>query len=230
MRIVFSGLTPTATKAAHKMIEDGHDVVIIEVNKEKIDDVSEDLDCSFLHGNAGEPAVLRQAAPEKCDFIFCLTDNDQTNIITSLLGRSMGFEQIVTCIHDEDLLPLCDELGLEDVIVPDRTVSQYLENRVRGLDTVELSTLLRGGARFFSFVAGEEEKGRVEGLELPEKSKVIYGYRDDDFFFAEDDTKLKKGDEVVILTDSKHLKELRERWHPKEAENKTAIDPGKAER
>ena len=219
MRIVFSGITPTAVKAAHMMIDNGHEVVIIEMNKEKIDEVSDELDCSFLHGNAGEPSVLRQAAPEQSDFIFCLTDNDQTNIITSLLGRSMGFKRIVTCIHDEDLLPLCSELDLEDVIVPDRTVSQYLDNRVRGLDTVELSTLLRGGARFFSFVAGEEEKGRVDELELPKKSKVIYYYRDDDFFFAEDDTTLKEDDEVVILTSSEHLKELRERWHPKEAEN-----------
>lgn len=219
MRIVFSGITPTAVKAAHKMIEEGHEVVIIELNKEKIDEVSEDLDCSFLHGNAGEPSVLRQAAPEKCDFIFCLTDNDHTNIITSLLGRSMGFQKTVTCIHDEDLLPLCNELDLENVIVPDRTVSQYLDNWVKGLDTVELSTLLRGGARFFSFVAGEEEKGRVDELQLPDKSRVIYCYRDDEFFFAEDDTRLRKGDEVVILTSSEHLKELRERWHPKGAES-----------
>ncbi len=219
MRIVFSGLTPTAVKAAEMMIDEGHEVIIIEVNKEKIDDISEDLDCSFLQGDAGEPAVLEQAAPEKCDFIFCLTDNDHTNIITSLLARSMGFKKSVTCIHDEDLLPLCDELGLEDVIVPDRTVSQYLDNWLKGSGTVELSTLLRGGARFFSFIAGEEEKGRVDELQLPDRSKVLYCYRDDEFFFAEDDTKLKEGDEVVILTSSEHLKELQERWHPKGPEN-----------
>ncbi|MGB3212489.1 MAG: NAD-binding protein [Desulforhopalus sp.] len=216
MRIVFSGANPTAVKAAEKLIEQGHEIIIIEINKEKIDDLSDDLDCSFIHGDAGKPAILSEVAPEECDFLFCLTDNDHANIITSLLARSMGFNKIITCIQDEDLLPLCDELGLLDIIVPDRTISQYLTNTVSGLDSVELSTLLRGNARFFSFNAQKEDEGLVGELDLPDKSKVMYYYRDDDFFFTDADTPLQKGDEVVILTSSDHLTDLTKRWHPQE--------------
>lgn len=219
MRIVFSGITATTVKTAKELIKQGHEIILIELNKEKIDDLSDDLDCSFLHGDSGKPAILAQAAPEECDFLFCLTDSDQANIITSLLGRTMGFEQVITCIQDEDLLSLCDELGLEHAIVPDRTLSQYLENIVRGLDTIELSTLLRGKARLFSFVMSKEDEGNVADLDLPEKAKAIYYYRDDEFFFVEEDTSLRKDDEVVILTSSEHLKDLRERWHPQEADN-----------
>ena len=218
MRIVFSGVNPTTVKTAKQLIEKSHEVIMIELNKEKIEAVSDSLDCSFLNGDSGKPAILSQAAPEECDFLFCLTDNDQANIITSLLGRSMGFKKVITCIQDEDLLSLCDELGLEYAIVPDRTMSQYLENIVKGLDTVELSTLLRGDARFVSFIAKNEDTGHLKNLDLPEKAKVIYYYRDNDFFFADEDTSLQKGDEVVILTSSEHLMDLSERWHPQEAE------------
>lgn len=218
MRIVFSGANSTAIKTAEQLIKQGHEVILIELNKEKIDALADSLDCSFLHGDAGKPAILNQAAPEECDFLFCLTDNDQANIITSLLGRSMGFKKIITCIQDEDLLPLCDELDLNHTIVPDRTMSQYLDNIVRGLETVELSTLLKGNARFFTFIAGKEEEGSPENLDLPEKSKVIYYYRDDDFFFADESTTLRKDDEVVILTGSEHLSDLMERWHPHDPE------------
>lgn len=83
---------------------------------------------------------------------------------------------------------------------------------------MELSTLLRGDARFFSFIARKEDTGKLKNLDLPEKAKVIYYYRDNDFFFANEDTSLKKGDEVVILTSSDHLTDLRERWHPQEAD------------
>lgn len=219
MRIVFTGATPTAVKAAEALIKQGHEIIIIELKKEKINDLSETLDCSFLHGDSGKPAILDQAAPEQCDFLFCLTDSDQANIITSLLGRSMGFANVITCIQDEDLLPLCEELDLEDVIVPDRTISQYLENMVKGVHTVELSTLLRGDARFFSFTAGKSDSGSIEDLDLPEKTRAIYYYRDDTFHFCEKDTRLEKGDEVVILTASEHLSDLHERWSPKEAED-----------
>ncbi len=213
MRIVFSGVNSTTVKTAKYLIDQGHEIILIELNKEKIDDLSDDLDCSFLHGDSAKPAILAQVAPEECDFLFCLTNNDQANIITSLLGRSMGFKKIITCIQDEDLLSLCEELNLDYAIVPDRTISQYLDNVVKGLDTIEISTLLRGNARFFTFIATKEDEGDLNELELPKKSKVMYYYRDDDFFFAEKNTRIKKGDEIVIMTTSEHISDLTERWH-----------------
>ena len=216
MRIVFSGASPTAIMTARQLIKKGHEVVLIELDKDKIDEISDDLDCSFLHGDAGKPAILSQVDPENCDFLFCLTDNDQANIITSLLGRSMGFHRIITSIQDEDLGPLCDELGLEDTIIPARTMSQHLDNIVEGFDNIELSTLLRGNARFFSFIASKEDEGHINELDLPKEARVVYYYRDDKFFIAEKDNHLREGDEIVILTDSEHLSELNERWNPKE--------------
>lgn len=218
MRIVFSGINSTVIKAAKQLIAQGHEVILIEINKEKIEEISDELDCSFLRGDAGKPAVLRQASPKDCDFLFCLTDNDQANIITSLLGRSMGFHAIITCIQDEDLLPLCEELGIEDIIIPDRTMSQYIDNMVRGLHTVEISTLLRGDARFFSFIADEDDAVQVSEMELPDRSKVMYYYRDGAFFFADQETQLRPGDEVVILTSSEHLVDLSKRWHAEKKE------------
>lgn len=216
MRIVFSGASPTAVLATRQLIEKGHDIVIIELDKEKIDALSDELDCSFLHGDAGKPAILSQVDPKSCDFLFCLTDNDQANIITSLLGRSMGFQRIITSVEDEDLGSLCDELGLEDAIIPARTMSLHLNNIVEGLDNIELSTLLRGNVRFFSFIAGKKDKVKINELDLPEDARVVYYYRDDKFLFAEQDAKLREGDEVVILTDSEHLADLNERWNPQE--------------
>ena len=216
MRIVFSGASPTSIMAARQLIKRGHEIVIIELDKEKIDELSEELDCSFLHGDAGKPAILSQVDPKNCDFLFCLTDDDQANIITSLLGRSMGFNRTITSIQDDDLSMLCDELGLDDTIIPARTMSLHLNNIVEGLDNLELSTLLRGNARFFSFRASKKDKGKISGLDLPKEARAVYYYRDDKFHFVEEDTKLREDDEVVILTDSEHLADLNERWDPQE--------------
>lgn len=216
MRIVFSGASLSAIMTARQSIKKGHEVIIIEMDKDKIDEISDDLDCSFLHGDAGKPAILTQVDPKNCDFLFCLTDNDQANIITSLLGRSMGFKRIITSIQDEDLEPLCKELGLEDTIIPVRTMSQHLDNIIEGFDNIELSTLLKENSRFFSFIASKEDEGPIDDLDLPDGTRVIYYYRDDEFFFVEEDTKIHKDDEIVILTDSKHLSDLIERWNPKE--------------
>lgn len=204
---------------ARALIKEGHEVIIIEVDKEKIDRLSDELDCSFVHGDASKPGILSQVNPKDCDFLFCLTNSDQANIITALLGRSMGFKRVVPSIEDIELQQLCSELELEDTIIPVRTMSQYLENMVRGLDTVELSTFLKHGARFFTFVAGKKEKNnKLSELDLPEDTQVVFFYRDDRINFVDKETALKERDEVIILTHTEHLTDLEERWNSKEAD------------
>lgn len=216
MRLVFSGAGPMTTMAVQVLMEQGHEVIIIELDKDKIDSLSEKLDCSFLHGDAAKPAILSQVDPKNCDFLFCLTNSDQANIITALLGRSMGFKRVVTSIEDGELESLCSELGLQDTIIPVRTMSQHLVNMVRGLDNIELSTLLRHDARFFTFVADKKEEGTAAELDLPDEARMVFYYRDEKFHFADEESKIKKDDEIVILTHSTQLPELNERWNPKQ--------------
>jgi trk system potassium uptake protein TrkA len=220
MRIIFSGANALTVMTAKTLIKQGHEVIIIEVDKEKIDQISDELDCSFLHGDSAKPAILSQVDPKNSDILFCLTNSDQVNILTSLLGRSMGFKRVITSIKDTDLLQLCRELGLEDTIIPVWALSRYLDNMVRGLDHINLSTLLKEDARFFTFTAGEDDATCVSELGLPKDAKVIFYYRDNKFHFADDDTKLHKGDEIVILTHSKNLPAFNERWYPKEVDDK----------
>lgn len=220
MRIVFSGASPLTVITAKTLIEQGHQVIVIEVNKEKIDQLCDELDCSFLHGDSAKPAILSQVDPKNSDILFCLTNSDQINIITSLLGRSMGFKRVITSIEDTDLVQLCRELGLEDTIIPVWATSRHLDNMVRGLDNINLSTLLKKEATFFTFTAGEDDAVGVSDLGLPKDAKVIFYYRDSKFHFADDDTKLRKGDEVIILTHSRNVTDFNERWYPKKAENR----------
>jgi trk system potassium uptake protein TrkA len=218
MRIVFSGAGPMTFITARALTKQGHEVIIIEVDKEKIERLSDELDCSFVQGDASKPAVLSQVNPEDCDFLFCLTNSDQVNIITALLGRSMGFKRVVPSIEDDELQHLCNELKLEDTIIPVRTMSQYLENMVRGLDNIELSTFLKYDARLFTFVAGKKEANKISELDLPDQTQAVFFYRDDQFNFVNAETSLKKGDEIVILTHSKNLPDLNKRWAPKQTD------------
>ena len=220
MRIVFSGASPLTIITAKTFIKQGHEVIIVEFNKEKIDQFSCELDFSFLQGDSTRPAILSQVDPKNSDILFCLTNSDQINIITSLLGRLMGFKRVITSIEDTDLVQLCRELGLEDTIIPVWTMSRHLDNMVRGLDNINLSTLLKEDTRFFTFTAGEEDAIRVSELGLPKDARVVFYYRDNKFHFADKATKLRKGDEIVILTHCKNLPDFNERWYPKEVNNK----------
>jgi trk system potassium uptake protein TrkA len=129
MRAVFIGAGSLAVVTAKLMRERGEEVVIIEQDKDRIDALAEQIDCGFLHGDGSKPAMLREADPEHTDVLFALTGNDQANILASLVGRSLGFKRVVTKIDDFEFEHICRELGLEDVIVPSRTVGRFLAER-----------------------------------------------------------------------------------------------------
>lgn len=219
MRTVFIGAGQVVIETAKALIKNGHEVIIIESDKTKIDELSEHLDCSFLQGDGSRPDILREVNPEQTDILFCLTDSDQANVIASLVGRSLKFKRVVTSIRDDEYEGICYELGLKDTIIPSRTISRYLVDMVAGGVNVELSTVIKDEARFFILIAREEDEVATRDLKLPGDARVICYYRDGKFSLADEDTTLRKGDEVVILTHSKNMPTLQERWQPKQAQN-----------
>lgn len=215
MRLAFVGASELSLATAELLVQSGHEVIIIEQEEEVIEELGQRLDCAFLHGDGSNPETLREVNPQDTDVLFCLTDSDQTNLIASLLGRSLGFARIITKIINPAFEGICHELGLTDTIVPARTIARYLADTLKGLEVVELSNVFKGEARVFSFVVEEKEAGKVSELDLPAESQVICFFRDEGFNIVKGEATLKQGDEVVILTDADNLPQLQERWQPK---------------
>jgi trk system potassium uptake protein TrkA len=213
MRFVFTGGGSLAVLTGRMLVERRHEVIIIERDLEVIEQLQEEMDVGFIQGDGTRPAILREADPEATDLLFCVTHDDQANIIASLVARSLGFRRVVTKIEDPELEHICVELGLAESLVPMHTVGRYLADMAEGQNIIELSDILRGEARIFSFRVTEPEAVRISELALPDTARAICIYRNgNELLFAEADTRLKTGDEVVVLTRARNLKGLRERF------------------
>ena len=212
MRAVFVGAGALAVMTARFLLRRRHEVVIVERDKGRIDALSSELDCGFLHGDGSKPALLREADPAHTDFLFCISGDDQTNIIASLVGRSLGFARVVTKIDDPEFEHICLELGLEDMIIPSRTIGRYLADLFQGVNFLDLSGIIKDDARIFTFVAHENDEAALHDLKLPSQSRVMCLYRGGKFVAVEEDTHVKADDEVVIVTHAKNMDDLHARW------------------
>jgi len=204
-----------AIATAKILLKHHQDVVIIESDKAKIDSLPESLDCGFLHGDGSKPAILRESVPAETDFLLCLSNNDQANILASLVGRSLGFRRVVTKIEDPEFQHICTELGLTDTIIPDLNTARTLADMVAGRSAMDLSAAIRGEVRFFAFVARDEDEGAAASIDLPQGARIVLIYRGEDFLVADAETNILPKDEVVVLTHSKNLPKLQERWEIK---------------
>ncbi len=211
MRAVLIGAGSLTLMTTRLLLKHGHEVIIIDTDKARLDALATELDCGFLCGDGSKPAILREADPEHTDLLCCLTGNDQTNILASLVGRSLGFKRSVTRIEDPEFEHICIELGLENTIIPARTIGRYLADLFEGRDPLELSTMIRDEARVFSFVARESDVGELRQLQLPVQSRVICIYREMRLIIPENEEKIRDNDEVVIITHRKNLPQLKDR-------------------
>lgn len=212
MRIVLIGASSVAIATAPILLSRNNEVVIVDEDKLKIDTLTETLDCGFLHGDGSRPAILKEVGPSRTDVLICLTDDDQANILASLVAHSLGFKRIVTKIEDADYQHLCAELELDDIIIPDTNTAATLADLVSGKESTNLSSAIRGEARFFTFVARQEDEGPVSAISLPKDAAIVLVYHHEETLFVDAESKVTANDEVVILTHSRNIQELEARW------------------
>ena len=224
MRAAFIGSNSLTLSTAELLLEEGHAVIIIERDRDRIDALSERLDAGFVHGDGTMPDVLRDAEPENTDVLFCLMESDQTNILAGLIGRSLGFARVVPRVNDPQFQRIAAELGLEDSIMPNRAVAAHLKQMLSGGKSLELSSAIRGEAAIFSLTVEDTEKGPIEELDLPERTRFVCLYRNEQLYLPHEVKALKPGDEVILITSHQELAELEERFERSEAGDQLTPD------
>ncbi|MCX8048056.1 MAG: TrkA family potassium uptake protein [Methylohalobius sp.] len=199
MRVVFVGASATNVACARLLIKRRHEVIIIERDPRRIQELSQELDCGFILGDGTYPHILEEASPASADALICTTGVDQNNILASLVGKTLKIRRVFTTLEDPEFEKVALALGLTEILVPVRTIGRYLADAVEGRDILQLATLLKGDAYLFSLAIPAAWAGPVHRLSLPEQARPVWLYRSDKLLFADPELELQEGDELVIL-------------------------------
>lgn len=126
MRIVLLGASNLAMTTVRELLKGGHEVVVIDKDADVIESLDSDFDCSFFCGDGAKPSVLEEVDPASTDALLCLSDDDTSNVLAAVVAKTMEFDKVLLRLEDPDLLSICEQLGLENVIIPDRSISRQL--------------------------------------------------------------------------------------------------------
>ncbi|TFL17404.1 potassium channel family protein [Jannaschia formosa] len=126
MRIIVVGASRFGLATLRRLIENGHEAVLVDRDRDQLDAVSDEIECGLIHGDGTLPSILREALGDGADTLMMLTNHEEANIVGAAVGRSIGFERVVVQIVRTQLLPICDELGLTDVVTPHEKVAQSI--------------------------------------------------------------------------------------------------------
>ena len=118
-------------------IEREHDWVkakIIEADKERAEHISGILERTMIiNGNVLDPEILEESNIAATDTVVAVTNDDETNILASLLAKRSGCKRAITLINSGTYEPLINSLGIDVVVSPRNiTVSTILQHVRRG--------------------------------------------------------------------------------------------------
>lgn len=118
---------------AERLGAEHHDVVVIEQDEHLATAIGEVLDIQVIVGNGCHPSVLAEAGIERAALLAGVTQNDEVNLIASLLAKERGVPKTVVRIQTEELRGpagrgVLEAVGADVVIDPDAdTALEILE-------------------------------------------------------------------------------------------------------
>ncbi len=118
-------------------IEREHDWVktkIIESDRDRAELIAGVLDKTMvLQGDVLDPEILEEANVSATETVVSVTNDDETNILASLLAKRYGSQRAITLINKNTYEPLISSLGIDVVVSPRNiTVSTILQHVRRG--------------------------------------------------------------------------------------------------
>jgi trk system potassium uptake protein TrkA len=193
-------------------LEKTHAVKIIEFNKRRCETLAAKLNGPLvLNGDVTDEALLEDEGIADMDLFVAVTNDDENNIMSSLLAKRMGARRVVALINRRSYVDLLQAGEIDIAISPAQATIGTLLAHVRRGDVVAVHSLRRGAAEALeAIVHGDRQSSkiagrRVEEIQLPSGATIGAVVRGEEVLMAHHDTRVEPGDHVIMFVGSKRL-------------------------
>ena len=214
-RILIAGGGNIGERLAHE-IEAKYQVKIVEQNLPRCRQLSELLDRTIvLHGNASDRDLLVSENIEDVDVFCALTNDDEANIMSSMLAKRLGAKKVITLITNPAYVDLVQGGEIDIAISPQQITMGSLLTHVRRGDISNVHSLRRGAAEALEVIAhGDARSSKVVGKRLDEIEEIEGStigaiVRGDQVLIAHRYLVVESDDHVIVfLTDRSKIKQV----------------------
>lgn len=185
---------------------------LIERDRKRAEQIAEELERAVvLQGDGLDRALLREAGVADAETVVAVTDNDQVNILASVVAKREGARRAMALINDQDYGPVAEAVGVDRYIDPRATTISTILQHIRRGRIKGVYSLSDGQAELIDAVALETSplvNKPLREAHLPEGVMIGAVYRDDKVVMPAGDTVINAGDRVVLMALREHVKDV----------------------
>jgi len=123
MKVILAGAGEVGFHLAKLLSFEQHDIILIDNDDEVLEYAASHLDVGVLKGDCSSPSVMRKAEVQQADLVITVTTSEKTNLITSVLAKSMGAKRTIARVTNPEYIADINkhyiaELGVDNLISP----------------------------------------------------------------------------------------------------------------
>ncbi len=160
MRIIIVGAGKVGSTLAFQLVKEGHDVVVIDTNEERLNSLQNMSDIMTLCGNGAKAEVLMEAEAGQSDIVIAATSADEVNILACFIARKIGAPKTIARVRNPDyrrqLEMMKEELGLSMIVNPENSAAHEISRILRFPSANDVEIFCRGHVELVEYSIGEE--------------------------------------------------------------------------
>ena len=188
---------------------------IIERDYKRCEFLTENLKKTLvLHGDGTNLELLQTEEFGDCDVLISVTNNDEKNLLCSLLAKQLGVKKVITRVSQSTNINLFEKVGIDVAMSPKSAAINEIVNTMIETDIDILATVEQGQGEVIDIYVpiGFEEK-RIMDLQLPEKAIIGIIQRGNKVLIPKGDTLVRAKDNLIVFTMAENSTKVKEYFH-----------------
>jgi trk system potassium uptake protein TrkA len=203
MRVAIAGAGAVGRSIAAELVENGHQVLLIE-NDSRAIDVDAIPGAQWILADACEITSLDEIGIDQCQVAVAATGDDKVNLVVSLIAKTeYGVPRVVARVNDPINEWLFDESwGVDVAVSTPRLLSALVEEAVSVGDLVRVMTFQQGEANLVEWTLASNSQyigHRVGSVPWPVDTALVVILRDGRVLVPTPDDPLEAGDELLFV-------------------------------
>jgi trk system potassium uptake protein TrkA len=185
---------------------------IIEKNAERCAALAERLNKSVvLHGDGSDQNLLSEENVGDMDIVVTVTNDEEINILASLLSRRLGARKTITKISKFSYFPLMTTIGIEQVVSPRLSAINTILQHIRRGKVLSAISLKGEQAEAMEVVALETSAivdKPLRRVAFPKGAIVAGIIRKEQIIIPTGDSVIEPGDRLIIFAQRRAVERI----------------------
>ena len=214
MYIIVVGGGKVGYYLAKELVEEGHEVLVIEKDSTKAERIAEELGDISLWGDGCEASTMEMAGFGRADMVIAVTGDDEDNLVSCQVAKAkFNVPRAVARINNPKNEEIFKKLGIDTTVSATAAILAQIEQEIPTHPLVPLLTLKGGGLEIVEVkvpVNAAVVGRRIDDILLPPQSIVALVIDEEgEPRVPNADTVVQGGDEVVAVTRTENEDALR---------------------